>query len=84
VWLPILDRAWIGQDKPVRRKPSRIPVPGKEVWQNRALVNTAMRITLVGATFIAAAIFVTALVIWALAQKHDSGTGDSYSYVIPS
>lgn len=59
-------------------------MPGKEMSRNRALVEAAMRITVVGATFIVAAIFVAALVIWALAQKRDSDTGDSYSHGIPS
>jgi len=77
VWLPILDRAWISQNKPVRRKPSRIPVPGKEVWRDRTVGGEMMRVTAVGAAVIVALALITIIIIRALAERNNGGQNQS-------
>ena len=73
VWLPILDRAWISKNKPVRRKPSRIPVPGKEVWRDRTVGGEMKRVTVVGAVFIVALALITLVIIKALTERNNGG-----------
>ena len=77
VWLPILDRARIGEDKPVRRKPSRIPVPGKEVWSDRTVGGEMTRVTVVGAVFIVALVLITLIIIKALTERNNGGQKES-------
>jgi len=72
--VPLLDRAWLGQDKHVRWKPSGIPLSREEVRRDRRMGEKTMRITVVGAVLIAVAFIAAVLLIRALAEKRD---GDS-------
>jgi hypothetical protein len=56
VRLQFLDRTEAGQDKSVRRKPSRIPLPQQELRGGRAVESEEMKITILGAALIVGAV----------------------------
>ena len=74
VRVPLLDRAWLGQDKHIRWKPSGIPLSGEEVWRDRRMGEEPMRVTIVGAILIVVAFIAAVLLIRALAEKQDGGS----------
>lgn len=77
VRLSILDRTWIGEDKPVRRKSSRIQMSRKEVWRDRTVGEEMRRVTVVGAVLMVALALITLIIIKALAERNSGGQNKS-------
>ncbi len=74
MWEPFLDRAGAVEDKHFRWKSSRIPLSAKELRRNGRMGEKAMRITVVGAVLIVAAVIVAVLIVRALNQRGNRGS----------
>ncbi len=73
----VLDRAELSQDQHVRWKPSRIQVPGKEMWRDRTVGGEMKRVTVVGVVLMAALTLIAIIVIKALTKRNDSDQKES-------
>jgi hypothetical protein len=80
MWLPLLDRAWLGQDKHVRWKFPGIPVSWEEMRHDRRMGDKTVRITVVAAILMVVAFIAALLLLRALAEKPDGGSDPKHPH----